>query len=117
LQRVRRGYALYQFDEPTTELNPAEIELLLRQSAPAGRGRQHGRRGLLDMDVVASADWLIDLGPGGGDQGGRMVAPGMRAQITRATESRSPRNWPDTWDCQVPPGHRPGAKVARSAPM
>ena len=40
-----------------------------------------------DLDVVASADWVIDLGPGGGDEGGRVVAAGTPAEVAEATGS------------------------------
>ncbi|MET7717909.1 hypothetical protein [Streptomyces sp. NPDC005407] len=41
------------------------------------------------MDVVAAADWVIDLGPGGGDEGGRIVAVGTPAEVARAAGSRT----------------------------
>lgn len=40
-----------------------------------------------DMSVVAGADWVIDLGPGGGDRGGRIVAAGPPAEVARAADS------------------------------
>jgi excinuclease ABC subunit A len=89
LQRGRRGHALYVLDEPTTGLHAADIELLLRQlHALVDRGNtvvlvEH------DMDVVASADWVIDLGPGAGDDGGRIVAAGPPADVAEADGSRT----------------------------
>jgi excinuclease ABC subunit A len=41
------------------------------------------------MDTVVSADWVIDLGPGGGDAGGRIVAVGTPAEVARAEASRT----------------------------
>jgi excinuclease ABC subunit A len=89
LQRGRRGHALYLLDEPTTGLHPADVALLLRQ---LHRLVDHGNTVVVvehEMDVVVSADWVIDLGPGGGDAGGRIVAVGSPAQVARAKGSRT----------------------------
>ncbi len=81
LQRARRGHALYLLDEPTVGLHPADIALLLRQLhllVDAGNTVvlvEH------DLDTIATADWVIDLGPGGGDAGGRVVATGTPAEV------------------------------------
>ncbi|MET9869978.1 ABC transporter, partial [Streptomyces sp. NPDC006386] len=89
LQRGRRGPTLYLLDEPTTGLHPADVDVLMRQLhglVDAGHTVivvEH------DMSVVAGADWVIDLGPGGGDEGGRIVAAGRPTEVARATESRT----------------------------
>ncbi|MES9559509.1 MULTISPECIES: excinuclease ABC subunit UvrA [unclassified Streptomyces] len=89
LQRTRRGHTLYLLDEPTTGLHPADVEVLMRQLhglVDAGSTVvvvEH------DMAVVAGADWVIDLGPGGGDRGGRIMAAGTPAEVARATGSRT----------------------------
>lgn len=91
LQRGRRGHTLYLLDEPTTGLHPADVDVLMRQLhglVDAGHTVivvEH------DMSVVARADWVIDLGPGGGDAGGRIVAAGPPAEVARAEPSATAR--------------------------
>ncbi|NYG07966.1 excinuclease ABC subunit A [Phycicoccus badiiscoriae] len=87
LQRARRGHALYLLDEPTAGLHPADIALLLRQ---LHRLVDAGNTVVLvehDLDTVISADWVIDLGPRGGDEGGRVVATGTPDQVARVDDS------------------------------
>ncbi|WP_055699584.1 ATP-binding cassette domain-containing protein [Streptomyces silaceus] len=89
LQRVRRGHTLYLLDEPTTGLHPADVEVLthrLHELVDAGNSVvvvEH------DMAVVAGADRVIDLGPGGGDRGGLVVAAGTPAEVAGAEGSRT----------------------------
>ena len=89
LQRSRRGHTLYVLDEPTTGLHPADVELLERQ---LHRLVDAGNTVLVaehDMNVVAGADWVVDLGPGAGDEGGTIVAAGTPAQVAAAAGSRT----------------------------
>jgi excinuclease ABC subunit A len=89
LQRTQRGDTLYVLDEPTTGLHPADVEKLMTQLdglVEAGNTVivvEH------DMRVVAGSDWVIDIGPGAGDEGGRVVASGPPAKVARARESRT----------------------------
>ncbi|HEY0709580.1 MAG TPA: excinuclease ABC subunit UvrA [Polyangia bacterium] len=89
LQRVQRGNTLYVLDEPTTGLHPADVETLLIQlDGLVADGNtvivvEH------DMRVVAASDWIIDIGPGAGEDGGRVVVAGPPADVARAARSRT----------------------------
>ncbi|BBZ47269.1 excinuclease ABC subunit A [Mycobacterium parmense] len=89
LQRPRRGHTLYVLDEPTTGLHPADVDLLDRQLhrlVDAGNTVVVAEH---DMRMVAGADWVIDLGPGAGSDGGRVVAAGAPDEVARAKHSRT----------------------------
>jgi excinuclease ABC subunit A len=89
LQRPQRGNTLYVLDEPTTGLHPSDVETLLTELdglVAAGNTVivvEH------DMHVAAHADWIIDLGPGAGDEGGRIVATGPPVDVARVRASRT----------------------------
>lgn len=84
LMRPQRGHTLYVLDEPTTGLHPRDVERLIAQLdriVDAGNSVvvvEH------DMDVVAHSDWITDLGPGAGDEGGLVVAAGTPHQVAKA---------------------------------
>jgi len=89
LQRAGRGNALYILDEPTTGLHPADVDRLLRQLqqlVDAGNTVivvEH------DMRVIASSDWVIDMGPGAGAEGGRIVAAATPDDLRNVSASKT----------------------------
>jgi excinuclease ABC subunit A len=89
LQRGRRGDTLYVLDEPTTGLHPADVERLLAQ---LNRLIESGNTVILvehDMRVIAESDWIIDIGPGAGEEGGHIVEVGPPEAIARSSTSRT----------------------------
>lgn len=99
-QRVKLAYYLSQekqsgmlfiFDEPTTGLHFHDISVLLKS---LNRLVDNGNTVLIiehNMDVIKSADWLIDVGPEGGDAGGHIVAEGTPEQVAACEESYTGR--------------------------
>jgi excinuclease ABC subunit A len=89
LQRPRRGHTLYVLDEPTTGLHPADVDAL---DAQLHRLVDSGNTVVVaehDMRMVARSDWVIDLGPGAGNDGGRVVASGTPLEVSQAGGSRT----------------------------
>jgi excinuclease ABC subunit A len=89
LQRAQRGNGLYVLDEPTTGLHPSDVEKLVAQLDGLV---ESGNTVIVvehDMRVVAGSDWVMDVGPGAGDEGGRIVAAGTPAAVSRARTSRT----------------------------
>ncbi|MFP5503789.1 MAG: excinuclease ABC subunit A [Candidatus Sericytochromatia bacterium] len=89
LQRMQRGETLYVLDEPTTGLHPADVEKLLAQ---LDKLVEAGNTAIVvehDMHVVLASDWVIDMGPGAGAEGGGVVAAGPPETVAEAEESRT----------------------------
>ncbi len=89
LQRSARGGSLYVLDEPTTGLHPADVERLLAQLEVLVEAGHSVVLVEHDMRLVARADWVIDMGPGAGAEGGRIVAQGTPAEVAQAAYSRT----------------------------
>ncbi|MFW5866302.1 MAG: excinuclease ABC subunit UvrA, partial [Armatimonadota bacterium] len=87
LSKPARGHAAYILDEPTTGLHLADVLKLLevlQRLVEAGNTViviEH------NLDLIKCADWLIDLGPGGGDEGGRLVAAGRPEEVAACAQS------------------------------
>jgi excinuclease ABC subunit A len=91
LSKRDTGRTLYILDEPTTGLHFHDIELLLRV---LHRLRDHGNTVLViehNLDVLKTADWIVDLGPEGGDGGGQVVAAGTPEQLAEHPTSYTGR--------------------------
>jgi excinuclease ABC subunit A len=91
LTRTENAGILYILDEPTTGLHFDDIAKLLA----AFRKLLESSASLLviehNLDVIKSADWLIDMGPEGGDRGGKIMATGTPEQVARNTQSHTGR--------------------------
>ncbi|HTN40353.1 MAG TPA: excinuclease ABC subunit A, partial [Asticcacaulis sp.] len=80
---------LYILDEPTTGLHPRDIDRLLLQ---LNRLVDAGNTVIIvehDMRTVAQCDWVIDIGPGAGDAGGKVVVAGRPAAVASHPDSRT----------------------------
>ena len=82
-----QSHAVFVFDEPTIGLHPLDVQVLL---GVFDRLVASGATVVViehDLDVIANADWVIDMGPGGGESGGRIVAAGTPEQIAADANS------------------------------
>jgi excinuclease ABC subunit A len=115
LSRRSTGRTVYILDEPTTGLSFADTEALLEVlQALVDAGNtvvviEH------HLDVVKNADWVIDLGPGGGEHGGRVVAAGTPEQLVASADSVTGRFLREVI-AQHPPADQPPAAAAAATP-
>jgi len=89
LSKRDTGRTLYILDEPTTGLHFADIQLLLNV---LHRLRDHGNTIVViehNLDVIKTADWIVDLGPEGGDGGGLVIAEGTPEQVAENQSSHT----------------------------
>jgi len=87
LSRKSTGKTIYILDEPTTGLHPADIKNLLNVLKKLV---DKGNTVLViehNLDIIKNADWIIDLGPEGGDQGGYLVAEGTPQEVSKIKKS------------------------------
>ncbi|HSM27043.1 MAG TPA: excinuclease ABC subunit UvrA, partial [Thioalkalivibrio sp.] len=91
LSKRDTGRTLYVLDEPTTGLHFHDVEQLL---TVLHRLRDHGNTLIViehNLDVIKTADWLIDIGPEGGDRGGRILVAGTPETVAACAESHTGR--------------------------
>ncbi|HEX6007804.1 MAG TPA: excinuclease ABC subunit UvrA, partial [Burkholderiales bacterium] len=91
LSKRDTGRTLYILDEPTTGLHFHDIDLLLRVLQ---RLRDHGNTVVViehNLDVIKTADWIIDMGPEGGDGGGQVIAVGTPEEVAKDKGSHTGR--------------------------
>lgn len=89
LQRQQRGKTLYLLDEPSSGLHPSDMDKLL---AVLSQLVQRGDTVVMaehDMRIAVEADWIIDLGPGSGENGGKVVAAGSPETVSGSAHSRT----------------------------
>ncbi len=102
LSKRDTGRTLYILDEPTTGLHFHDIELLL---TVLHRLRDHGNTVVViehNLDVIKTADWIIDLGPEGGAGGGRVVAEGPPELIAKTPASHTGKYLKPVLDAEAP---------------
>ncbi len=112
LSKVATGKTLYILDEPTTGLHFADVERLLQVLS---RLVDAGNSVLViehNLDVIKTADWLIDLGPEGGDGGGQVVAVGSPEQVAAVEGSHTAHFLRDLVEPEAPRAKRSRRKVA-----
>jgi excinuclease ABC subunit A len=116
LSKRATGRTLYILDEPTTGLHFDDVRALLgvlQELVDAGNTVvviEH------NLDVIKTADWIIDLGPDGGDGGGRIVATGTPEEVARNEASWTGRFLVQTFERQAARQAKQRAKTASARP-
>jgi excinuclease ABC subunit A len=89
LQRAQRGATLYVIDEPTIGLHPADVDKLMVQLQALVEAGNTVIVAEHEMRLAAAADWIIDLGPGAGDEGGKIVVAGTPETVAAHPTSKT----------------------------
>jgi excinuclease ABC subunit A len=89
LQRLQHGTTLYVLDEPTTGLHPEDVDRLMAQLRRLVDARNTVIVVEHDMRVVAGSDYVVDIGPGAGGEGGRIVAAGTPSDVAASQGGRT----------------------------
>ena len=111
LSKIATGHTLYILDEPTTGLHFADVERLLEV---LDRLVEPGNTVVViehNLDVIKTADWIVDLGPEGGEAGGQIIATGTPEQVAAVAASYTGRFLAEL----VEPKPRPRSRAAASA--
>ena len=98
LSKRSTGKTLFVLDEPTTGLHFADIELLLKV---LNRLKEQGNTVVViehNLDVIKTADWIVDLGPEGGSDGGEIVAEGTPEAVAKIKKSFTGKFLKETLD-------------------
>jgi excinuclease ABC subunit A len=115
LCKRQTGRTLYFLDEPTTGLHFDDVGKLLHL---LHRLVEHGNTVVViehNLEVIKTADWLVDLGPEGGEAGGRVIASGTPEQVARVEESYTGRYLQRALQCNTSPRRR-GTLRGRNRP-
>lgn len=89
LQRSQRGHSLYVLDEPTAGLHPSDVDKLMAQLQSLV---EQGNTVVVvehDMSVVAASDWVIEVGPGAGNEGGQIVNASTPTELARTAKTQT----------------------------